>query len=80
MTAQRQQTPPREMTTAEAATELGLALRTVQDRIERGDVLARRIGARLWLLDADAVERLRALGRKPMGRPPLPTAPKPQTP
>lgn len=47
------------LTVAEAARELGVSRRTVQERIARGRMRAVRKSARLWLVPGDEVERWR---------------------
>lgn len=59
--------PKTTYTIAEAARELGLSRRTVQSRVERGEIQAERIGERLWTLSAAEVERLRAIGKRKPG-------------
>lgn len=65
-----------EMTIAEAAKALGMSEVGVRLRIRRGDMRARRMGARLWVIPAEEVERWRKLGKQRPG--PKPRAqPKP---
>lgn len=60
-----------ELTIAEAAARLGLSERVVRHRAQRGYLPARRVGARLLLIPADAVEAMRGTG-------PLKPGPKPR--
>lgn len=55
------------LTVQQAATELGLSRRGVQERIERGELRAERAGARLWLIPRVEIDRHRALGRLKSG-------------
>ena len=58
------------LTVAEAARELGLTARAVLNRIERGELKAERVHARLWLIPRSEVERLRGTGKfKPGPKP-----------
>ena len=57
MTSKDYFTPP------EAARELGLPLRTVQNRIRAGIIRAERHGARTWLIPASEVEEWKGKGR-----------------
>jgi len=58
------------VTVAEAAQELGISVRAIQHRIERGQMKGERISARLWLIPRDEVERWKQLGRQRPGRKP----------
>ena len=54
----------------EAAAALGLTVRAIRLRIQRGDMRAERIGVRVWAIPREEVERWRAIGRlKPGPRP-----------
>ena len=55
------------MTVTEAAEALGVAEETIRKRIQRGDMRARRVGARLLLISEDEVKRWRTIGRLPPG-------------
>jgi excisionase family DNA binding protein len=57
-----------ELTTAEAAEALGVSIDTVRARIQRGQMQARRVGARLLLVPQSEVDRWRQLGKlRPWG-------------
>ena len=56
------------MTVAEAARELGLSIRGVLNRLERGQMRGERVHPRLWLIPREEVERWRMLGRQRPGR------------
>lgn len=47
----------------DAAREMGISRRALLNRIERGDVKADRVNARLWLVPRAEVERWRGRGR-----------------
>ena len=51
----------------QAASELGLSVRAIRLRIPRGDMLATRIGQRVWAIPREEVERWRQLGRQRPG-------------
>ena len=55
------------MTVREAAEALGMSMRGINERIERGDMRAERLGARVWAIPRDEVERWRQLGRQKPG-------------
>jgi len=57
------------MTVAEAAKELGLSERTVQDRLQRGVMRGRRIGERVWVVHRNEVEKWKQRGKIRPGRP-----------
>jgi excisionase family DNA binding protein len=58
------------LTVSQAAGELGLTARAVRNRIERGELAAVRMSARLLLIPAAEVERQKAIGRlKPGPKP-----------
>ena len=58
------------MTVDEVATALSLSVAGVRRRIQRGDMRARRAGARLWLIPRSEVERWQVIGRlKPGPKP-----------
>ena len=61
------------MSVREAAVALGMSERAIRNRIERGDMQATRIGARVFVIPRSEVERWQQLGRKRPG-------PKPRTP
>jgi len=65
----------KQMTVQEAAAELGLSVRAVLNRIERGELHAERMGARLWVIPASEIARQRAIGRLKPGPKPAPKAP-----
>lgn len=54
-------------TAAEVATELGMTIRGVQDRLERGLMKGERVHARLWLIPEAEVRRQIALGKLKRG-------------
>lgn len=56
------------MTVAEAASELGMSIRGVLNRLERGTMRGERIHPRLWLIPQAEVARWKALGKQPPGR------------
>ena len=56
-----------EYTVAEAAEALGLTRNGVLKRIQRGEMAARRIGARILVIPASEVERWRKLGKQRPG-------------
>lgn len=59
-----------ELTVEEAAALLGLSVAGVRRRIQRGDLKARRVGARLWLIPREEVERAQSAGKlKPGPKP-----------
>ncbi len=51
------------LTVSEAAGVLGLSVHGVRKRIERREMTAVRVNARLWLIPRPEVERHQALGR-----------------
>ena len=55
------------MTVREAAEALGMSMRGINERIERGDMRAERLGARVWAIPREEVERWRAIGRQKPG-------------
>lgn len=55
-------------TVAAAARELGITEQALRHRIRRGEVRAQRIGARLWVIEKEEVERWRNQGRLKPGR------------
>ena len=58
------------MTVQQAAEALGMSRRGVQERIDRGEMRAQRLGARVWAIPVDEVERWKGLGRlKPGPKP-----------
>lgn len=57
-----------ELTVAQAAESLGMADASVRRAILRGDIKARRVGARLLVIAPDEVERYKR-ERRPAGRP-----------
>ena len=57
------------ITVTEAAKELGVAGRTVLNRIESGQMRAQRITSRLYLIPRDEVERWKPIGKRKGGRP-----------
>ena len=58
------------VTVPEAAAELGLTVWGVRRRIERGDMRAERLGAKVWAIPRQEVERWKARGRQRSGRKP----------
>lgn len=59
--------PAPDLTVEEAAAKLGCDASTIRRRVRAGELAARRVGARLYLLDAASVAK--ATRRDP-GRPP----------
>ena len=57
------------MTVAEAAKELGLSERAVQDRLQRGVMRGRRIGERVWVVSRAEVDKWKGRGKIRPGRP-----------
>ena len=58
------------LTVVEAAHELGLTVRGVQERVRRGLLRGERVSPRLWLIPREEVERAKAQGRlKPGPKP-----------
>jgi len=55
------------MTVQQAAEALGMSVRGIRERIERGDMRAERLGPRLWAIPRDEVERWQAMGRQKPG-------------
>lgn len=55
------------MTVDEAAAALGMKADGVRKRIQKGQMQARRVGARLYLIPSEEVERWRELGRQRPG-------------
>ena len=51
------------LTVEEAAAALGMSARAIRNRIERGDMQAQRLGARLWAIPRAEVERWHERGR-----------------
>jgi excisionase family DNA binding protein len=60
------------VTVQQAATELGLSLRGIRERIRRGDMRADRLGERVWAIPREEVERWKQLGRQRPGPKPKP--------
>lgn len=56
-----------ELTVSEAAAELGMSVRGVRSRIERGQMASVLRHARLRLIPREEVERWKALGRQQFG-------------
>jgi len=56
-----------EMTVQEAAASLGVSVPGIQRRIQRGDMKARRVGARVYVIPRAEVERWRQLGKRRPG-------------
>ena len=59
------------VTIAEAARVLGMSENGIRRRIQRGDMVAERVGARLLVIPTHEVERWRKLGRQRPGPKPL---------
>lgn len=57
------------LTVAEAAKELGLSERGVQDRLRRGVMHGVRIGERVWVVPRSEVEEWKKRGKVRPGRP-----------
>jgi excisionase family DNA binding protein len=55
------------MTVEQAASELAISARGIRARVTRGEMRAERLGARLWAIPRDEVERWRTLGRQKPG-------------
>jgi excisionase family DNA binding protein len=55
------------VTVRQAADELGLSLRSIRERIRRGDMRAERLGERVWAIPREEVERWKQLGRQRPG-------------
>ena len=55
------------MTPAQAAEELGITTRAVQDRLKRGLLRGTNYGGRIWLIDRAEVERAKVAGRLKRG-------------
>ena len=58
------------VTVTEAARELGLTVWGVRRRIERGEMHAERLGAKVWAIPRDELERWRGVGKLKAGRKP----------
>ena len=58
------------VTVAEAARELGVSIRAVQNRIRSGEMNAEKVTPRLYLIPRGEVERWKPIGKRPGGRPP----------
>ncbi len=58
------------LTVQEAANELGITVRGVQERLRRGAMRGERVTARLWLIPRIEIERWKLLGRQRPGRKP----------
>jgi excisionase family DNA binding protein len=58
------------LTVQEAATELGITVRGIQERLKRGAMRGERVTPRLWLIPREEVERWKELGRQRPGRKP----------
>ena len=57
-------------TVSEAAEMLGLSVRGLAHRLERGLMRGHKVNPRLWLIPREEVERWKALGRQQPGRKP----------
>ena len=57
------------LTVAEAAEELGLTVRGVQERLLRGAMRGERLTPRMWVIPREEVERWRGKGKMKPGRP-----------
>jgi excisionase family DNA binding protein len=57
------------LTVAEAAQELGISVRGVQDRLLRGAMHGERLTPRMWVIPRDEVDRWKDKGRLRPGRP-----------
>ena len=55
------------MTIADTARALGMSMSGVRRRIQRGDMAAERVGARLLVIPTHEVERWRQLGKRRPG-------------
>lgn len=56
-------------TVAETAAELGLSIRGVLNRLEKGQMQGERVTPRLWLIPHAEVEAWKQKGRLKVGRP-----------
>jgi excisionase family DNA binding protein len=65
------------LTVAEAAAELGVSVRAVQNRIRAGEMDAEKVTPRLYLISRSEVERWKPVGKRKGGRP---RTPKPHDP
>ena len=57
------------VTVAEAAQELGVSIRAVQNRIRAGEMEAEKVTPRLYLIPRFEVERWKPIGKRKGGRP-----------
>jgi excisionase family DNA binding protein len=57
----------RYLSVSEAAATLGLSVRGLRARAERGEMAAHRLGPRVWAIAEEEVERWRSLGRQRPG-------------
>ena len=57
------------LTVAEAAQELGVSVRAVQNRIRAGEMEAEKVTPRLYLIPRSEVERWKPIGKRKGGRP-----------
>jgi len=51
------------LTLHEVAKELGLPVRTVQNRVHAGTMRGERVHARLWMVPRDELDRWRGVGK-----------------
>ena len=59
-------------TVTEAAAELGISPRAVLHRIKQGEMKARKITPRMYLVPRAEIERMKPVGKRKGGRPPKP--------
>jgi excisionase family DNA binding protein len=57
------------LTVAEAAQELGVSARAVQNRIRAGEMDAEKVTPRLYLIPRSEVDRWKPVGKRKGGRP-----------
>ena len=62
------------VTVTEAARELGVSARAVQNRILAGEMRAEKVTPRLYLIARSEVDRWKLVGKRKGGRPPKPKA------
>ncbi len=58
------------VTVAEAATELGISTRAVLHRIAHGEIKARKLTPRMYVVPRAEIERWKPVGKRKGGRPP----------
>jgi excisionase family DNA binding protein len=60
------------MTVAQAAKVLGLSLATVRRHVQEGRMKGERVGARVWLIPEEEIERWKGIGKLKRGPKPRP--------